>query len=165
VRRNSAADRADLRPRDVITGVNDKPVHNSTELTNFLGLSLANSTLRLEIVRERKRLHFNVGPLTPYMSETEGLKGHPLFGGMEFGALDYESPLCGQLKAVVLLAVSEDGVGAKVGLKPGDIIVDVDQRPVQSPKEIAAIAKERSKEILLHIIRGDQSVYVVLKST
>ena len=164
VRRNSAADKAGLEAGDVITGVDENPVRNSSELTNFLGLLLVETTLRLEVLRGGKILHFVAKPTMVALAATDGLKGHALLGGIDFGAVDYESPTCGRLKAVVVLAVRGDSVAGRMGLEPGDIIVDVDQRSVTTPDEVAALVK-RSTEILLHIVRGDQSLYLVLKST
>jgi C-terminal processing protease CtpA/Prc len=63
------------------------------------------------------------------------------------------------------LAVQAETPAVRVGIEPGDIIVEIDQQPVTTPDEIAAIAERQSTEILLHIVRGDQAVYLVLKAT
>ena len=165
VKRNSAADIAGLRAGDVITAVNEKQVRNSGELTNFLGLQFGETTLRLDVSRGGKVLHLVAKPTTALLVRTDGLKRHALLGGIEFGAVDYDSPSCGRLKAVVVLAVRADSVAARIGIEPGDIVIDVDQHPVSTPGEIAAIVEGQSMEILLHIVRGNQAHYLVLKGT
>ena len=61
VRKNSAGNKAGLKAGDVITAINDDPMRNASELTNFLGLQFGENTLRLEINRGGKSLSLSRG--------------------------------------------------------------------------------------------------------
>jgi hypothetical protein len=42
------------------------------------------------------------------------------------------------------------------------VIVEVDQQPVRSPAEVAAIQRKKSGKLLLRIVRDGHSFYVVV---
>ena len=68
-------------------------------------------------------------------------------------------------KGVVVTAVSEDGVAAEDGIEIGDVINEVGQQDVKSPKALAdqvAAAKKDSKPLLLLISRKDDLRFVAI---
>jgi serine protease Do len=72
-------------------------------------------------------------------------------------------------KGVVITDVSPDGAAADRGLKPGDVVVEVQQTEVTSPadvqKRIEAVRKENRKSVLLLIQRQDGLQWVPLSLT
>ena len=62
-------------------------------------------------------------------------------------------------KGVVVTSVTTDGTAASRGLKPGDVIVEVQQEPVSSPADVAErmdrYRKQNRKTVLMLIQSGD----------
>jgi serine protease Do/serine protease DegQ len=160
---DSGARTAGLQVGDVIVGLNGKPVRTASELANRIGLLASDASVDLEVVRQGQRKHL-LAELTSKTQDLPRLDEHPLLAGIRFGAIDYQSPACGRLEAVVLVEVDKNSLAAKEGLEPGDIILDVNQRPVHTPAELMAIARPSTEELLLHVMRSDKSVFLVLRS-
>jgi len=67
---------------------------------------------------------------------------------------------------VLVRSVESGSPAASAGLKPGDVISEVDRRPVASVDELKnVIAKRRSGPPVLFLVhRGDGDLYVALES-
>jgi serine protease Do len=69
-------------------------------------------------------------------------------------------------KGVVVTDVSPNGAAAARGLKPGDVIVEVQQQPVGTPAEVQsrvdAVRKQNRKQVLMLIQRQDNLQWVPL---
>jgi serine protease Do len=75
--------------------------------------------------------------------------------------------LAAEAAGVVVLEVAPDGPAAAEEIRAGDVIVDVDQDPVNSPPEMAAAVEAAREEgrpsvLLLVSSRGDHR-FVVLR--
>jgi serine protease Do len=71
------------------------------------------------------------------------------------------------LKGVLVTEVAKDGNAAEKGLAPGDVIVEIDQQEVGSPKDaadkIAAAAKAGKPSALLFVARKGDMRFVAVK--
>jgi serine protease Do len=67
-------------------------------------------------------------------------------------------------KGVVVTDVAPDGTAATRGLKPGDVIVEVQQEPVSTPAEVQSrvdsVRKQNRKSVLMLIQRQDNLQWV-----
>jgi serine protease Do len=141
----SPADRAGLRPRDVILAVNGVAVHGSNDLVLALRSLLAGSRVALEVrkhgARESVRLEV---PLAKYYVAgkvlASSLAPRPFFRGLR---VDYTSILVQKQPhalgfqripfGVLVSEVRGDSSAATALLRPGDIITHVNGRPVDTP--------------------------------
>jgi S1-C subfamily serine protease len=83
--------------------------------------------------------------------------------GITLGAIGPGSPLYGHVEGAVILEVAPYSKAARAGLRPGDIIVSVNQEPVKSPREVIDLAGRTSTDLLLQIMRGDHTLFVVIE--
>ena len=140
------ADRAGLRPGDVVLSVDGRPLENP----DALGYRLATSGVGREMVlgvrrdgREREvRLTLEPAPETPPREERT-LRGRTPFGGATVANL---SPALAMemerdaVEGVVVTGVEPRSLAARAGIQPGDRILNVNGVRVDSTRTMARIA-------------------------
>ncbi|MSR83539.1 MAG: Do family serine endopeptidase [Candidatus Latescibacteria bacterium] len=176
VRPGGAADKAGVKQGDVVLEVDGKLVRNTVELKSQIGETSPGTRVDLLVVRGEEQRHFEVvldqltaealaRGNTPTADE-EG--GHADRLGLRVRALTpqiaehlgYE----GQ-SGVVVTGVQPNSPAARRGLQRGDLIQEVNRRPVGNTDEyeraLAAAAK-RSKSVLFGVRRGDTTNLVAV---
>jgi C-terminal processing protease CtpA/Prc len=156
----SPADKAGLKPKDVVLTWNGTTVANSGELTELVGNSNIGDNVKLSINRggknidlslevgERKETVYsfhgdNPGTLRKYMEAFKtvgiGISMQSLSGklGDYFGVPDGEGAL--------ITEVMKDTPAENAGLKVGDVIVRVDKEKVPSPSDVSSIIRDKQK--------------------
>lgn len=166
---DSPAQTAGLKVGDVITSYQGKPVNDIGKFRNRVALTLPGSHESLVIIRDGKRqeIDITIGKLgdqhlmaqTPAESADElGLSVQTLTPQLaqHFGAK------AGQ--GVVVTQVKPDSIAAQAGIKNGDIILQVNRKPVDSDTAFnrAVGESQREKRVLLLIASGNTQRYVVL---
>ena len=69
------------------------------------------------------------------------------------------------LHGLVVEEVNPDGRAADAGIQPGDVIQEVNRRPVQSVAELRSAVQGASKPLLLLISREGRNLFVTVKPT
>ncbi len=64
---------------------------------------------------------------------------------------------------VVVVDVQSGGRAADAGLRPGDVIVEVDRKPVNDAGGLSAALKNGSRPALLLVHRGEASFFATLE--
>ena len=64
---------------------------------------------------------------------------------------------------VVVVDVQSGGRAADAGLRPGDVIVEVDRKPVNDAEGLRAALKNGSRPALLLVHRGEASFFATLE--
>jgi S1-C subfamily serine protease len=86
----------------------------------------------------------------------------PKLKGAAFGAIPQSSPFFSRVKGVYLVSVVADSPAWKAGLRKEDVITSVNRKPVTNPGELMAAASQAGGSLLLNIIRGDGSLFVLI---
>lgn len=135
------AARAGVKPGDVIVDFNGKPLANSDELVRAVATSKPDSTITMTVLRNGKPLKLNVtvdaldltgNDATPVAAGDNSVEGF----GLSLAPLTAD--IARQLRvpmgtgAAVVTAVAPHSAAAASGVQPGDVIVEVDRRPVRS---------------------------------
>ncbi|MCX6543447.1 MAG: DegQ family serine endoprotease [Acidobacteria bacterium] len=171
----SAADRAGLKQGDVIEAFNGQTVKDLNALRNRVADTPPGSKTTVTIVRDgatrdvpvtlseavasktsekgesdstttedRSALGISVAPLTPELADRFNLPN---------GA-----------KGVVVQDVNPDGRAAGAGLQAGDVIQQVNRRPVQTVEELrTAVRSNADKPTLLLISRDGRNLFVTVR--
>lgn len=158
---DSGADKAGIKPGDVIIAVNDKPVNSTRDLVNTIGLLRVNEEVKLTLLRDGKRLDLSAEVGDP--AEAGGGTGgvHPKLAGAQFAELSEASPLYGTVKGVLVARVDPRSPAATVGLRPGDVIMSVNRRPVTKLREFLNAVKGKDT-LLLNVRRGNGAFFIVV---
>jgi serine protease Do len=166
---------------DVVVSLNGKPVDSSGQLTRSVALVPPGSDVNLLVVRrggEKKQLSFKVAQRPDDEAMARGEQGEGQ-GGKEEPA--NKSPKLGvslspitpemarQLgvsgdEGVVVTDVVEGGPAQRSGVRQGDVIIEVNRKPVKKVEEVAeAIGKMKDGEMaLLRLRRGDSTRFVAV---
>jgi len=151
---NQPADKAGMKPEDVVVSINGKPVAKGQDLIDLVAGSPVGSTLKVGIIRDKKpmTLDVTVGDRTKIFAQEYGgaPQNEPDSSGgvsqLKFGmSVQPLRPADRQnlgFKGTggVLVASTEPGSFADmIGLEKGDIIVELNREKVNSPEDIKRI--------------------------
>lgn len=159
---NSAADKAGLKPGDIITKINGRHVKNANILRNAIGLLRIGKLVTLNVLRDgqSKSLSAKIEKLI-----TTTLKGkdlHPKLAGALLSNIDQNSPLYKRVEGVIFNQVENASPARSAGLHQGDIIVSANRIAIKNITELLNIAAN-SHELLLNIRRGNRALFLYLQ--
>ena len=168
---DTPADLGGLVPGDVIIEFEGTKITNVAQFRSLVASKLAGEKVSVIVLREgrEKRLKFELGDRaevtrndTPSVVEIEawlGIHVESLNSGkaQQWGIKE---------ESGVLVTEVERNSSADGKLRAGDVIIEIDKRPVKDVKDfrnIAADLKDREKSILFRISRGGRKTFEVIK--
>jgi serine protease Do/serine protease DegQ len=158
VSKGSPAESAGIKAGDVVTGLNGKPLHSSSDLRNRLGLMPVGTTVELAVNRDGKKMIMKVTiGKTPKEAENKVSERSELEGA-SFETVESGS----KLKGVRVTDVARGSTAWQLGLRARDVIVAVNRQPVADFSEFTDALKESSHATVLAVKRGDEDVRIVL---
>jgi serine protease Do len=182
------ADKAGVKPGDVVIGLNGHDVGSNTELTRLVAQSHNGDTLHLTVLRDGKpheidvrsgtrpseqqlAANQNTGPEGQLIAPDAPVAQHPHVLGLTLGALDQGSrqrfSVPSDQSGAVVLGVKDSSDAGDKGLKAGDLIVRAGDTSVAAPSDVqtavAAAKKEGRPSILLGIRRDGHNYFVPIK--
>jgi serine protease Do len=173
VEENSAAAEAGLRSGDVIIEFNGKPVQDSTQLRLMVSQTAPGTTGSVKILRQGKERTFKVTLKAMLDQEASTSKGGPAEASEDaltgVTVTDLDSPARRQfnvptgVRGALVTEVEEDSVAYEAGLRPGDVIQEINRRPITNAEEAVAACKGlKDKRILLRVFSRIGSRYLVV---
>ncbi len=174
----SPAEKAGLRPGDVVVAFQGKPVEDTQNLRNLVAESAPGSKVELTIIRDGKeqKLSATVGQLSAPPSapggppEGEGGEGSAGASRLGLTVTPLTPSLARQLglrdeKGVLVTDVDEGSPSSSAGVREGDLITEVDRHKVTNLADLdKALSKaDPKKGILLLVKRQGASLYIVLQ--
>jgi serine protease Do len=178
-----------LQPGDVVLTLDGKPVDSSTELTRMVGETHSGDVMHLQVLRAGHPVtvdvHSGVRPSEQELAKADtdsdedqggGAPAAPVAPrpsalGMSYGQLDDSARrrygITPDVKGVVVESVQASSDAGDKGLKRGDVIVRVLDKPATQPADIltavAAAKKAGRTSVLLQIHRNGRNIFVPIK--
>jgi serine protease Do len=172
---SSPADKAGLKPGDVITAARNREIKSVHDLPRLVAASPIGSKVELAIRRggTQQTLEATIGQMPEKVATAEGSGAQPGGGiatalGMELLPLDPrlrgELRVPKEISGVVVGRIANDSPARALGIQPGDVIVSIDQKPATTPQEAATELKEAAAhgDVLLLLNRHGVSEFVGL---
>jgi serine protease Do len=171
------AAKAGIKPADVIVAIDGKPVKTSAELKAEIRGKPIGRPVTLDIVRNGKELKLKVKP-EEWRTDTTQVanqdRGPGKDDAKDFGLTvkSLTQELADEFgvemtKGIIVLEVEPGSVAQQKGIKAGDIITEIDQQPVGTPKQFRQALKvaDTKKGVIINLISRGLSSFKVLKES
>lgn len=155
----SAAERAGLKDGDVVTAIGNVPVRNAADVRNKIGLMRVGDEAELTVLRDGRTLTVHATLAAPAKKILQGGSVSRFLEGADFGPLGPGAPT----KGVEVVSVRSGTKAWEAGLRQGDIITSVNQRPVGDLNEFAVQVKASPKRLLFNLIRDGSAMFLVVQ--
>jgi serine protease Do len=181
VNAGSPAAKAGLEPGDIIIEFNGKPIARRDQLVQMVTATKPGTTVPLKVLRDKQERSLNItideldleaetsgpnprrpDPTTPEIEEPGGF-------GLQLGTLT--SDMARRLRlppgteGVVVADVEVGSSAQNAGIGRGDVILQVNRRPVTTPQEASRILAQvpSGGTAFLLILRGGQQQFVTVR--
>jgi serine protease Do len=173
VKPGGPSEKAGIKKDDIIVAINGKPVKDDDDLMARVSDTPVGETLDLTVDREGKKMDFKlvtrdrqelnkdlpeiVGEYTPPAT------AQPASTNVKFGirvreASADEKATTPNRRGIAITEVEPDSFAEDIGLEKGDIITEINRKPVNSTEDVASIAKslKSGDAVTFHVIRPAQ---------
>jgi serine protease Do len=174
---DSPAFRAGLKTGDIIQSLNGQAVDDANQLRLRIGEMSAGTSVNLGVLRDGKQMTLSVR-LAEFPTDQErasngrsGQRGSGSSSGLSGVEVETLTPdmarqmqISTQTKGVVVDNVNPDSKAADAGLERGDVILEVNRRPVANASEFqqALSSTSNGQPVLLLVNREGTTLYVAV---
>ena len=175
VTKDTPAAKAGVRRGDVIMSVNDIKVRTTGELRNSIAAAGANRAVKLRILRDRKEqvLTVALAEMPGKLGDANSASGSA--GGKSAADIGMElQPLTPDLRhkldvpaeitqGVVISDLDPKSDAAHAGLRPGDVLLELNRQRVTSAADVQKIWQGSKGSLLALVLRKGTTNYVIIK--
>lgn len=164
VEAGTPAERAGLRPGDVVVAIDGRPVEDSSDLRNAIGLLRAGTELELTVLREGKETVVIAQLADGVQTSAQQPARIPrALAGAELQELRPGMEGHGVIDGVVVSRVDPDTPAARAGLRPSDVITAVNGQPVKSLADLSRAIEEVGPVVALNVYRDGVELLIVVR--
>jgi Do/DeqQ family serine protease len=180
VTKGSAADKAGIQRRDVITAVNGEKVDDTNVFRNKVAGTLPGSEIKLTILRDGKEQEVTatldefrdkaVSRDSNNQDDDDQATPEKESGKLGLSLQPVTPQIAQQLRlasndGLVITDIDPSGPAAEAGLTRGDVILEINKQPVSSVQDAkAAIEKAGSKPMLLLVERQGRTIFLTVRA-
>ncbi len=160
----SPAEKAGIQAGDVVVEVNGRPVRNSSDLRNRIGLVRIGEQVELTLQRNGKRhvIRARVGTREDAIAADTGMSMQKL-AGAGFQNIRPGMPAYGRIEGVRVAEVEPNSPAWRHGLREGDIVVGINRKRVKNVDELKRALQKAEDVIALNIVRGSAQMLIVIR--
>jgi serine protease Do len=167
---DSPAQKSDLVRGDIILEVNGRPVANSNDLRMTISMMAPDSSVNLKVFREGRERNVTVKlselPTTEAVVEHQGAGSSTALSGVSVQNLTPQSSkelgLPAGSQGVVVTDVRDSSPAAEAGLRRGDVIQEVNRKPVKNTSDFEHSLADSKEGTLLLVNRNGSTMYLAV---
>jgi serine protease Do len=168
VEKGGAADKAGLKSGDVIRKLNGQPIIASGDLPAMLSVAQPGDKVSLDVWRDGKivRIDARLANASDKLAQDEREPAAGADQSAKLGlALRPLDPGEKRQSGIASGLVIEDAAGAasSAGVQPGDVLLSVNGRPVNSVEQVRDVVGKASKSVALLIQRGNDRIFIPVR--
>ncbi len=163
------AEKAGVRSGDIIVAVNGSAVTDASDLTRKIGKLLPGSEISLDVIRRGKKKSFHV-KLKERDTRSLAGNGEPEKEQLALGLSLHETTAeeareakLAERAGLFVVDVKRGSLAAQHGIRPGDILLEANQRPLKNTSDLEAVLRgeAKQKQVLMFLLRRDQQNYFI----
>jgi serine protease Do len=163
------ADKAGIKRGDVIVSFDGKEIKDTSDLPYAVASTPVGKSVNVEVIRkgQRKGIQVKIGELKEQKEVQEAPESKPSLGMTVEDVTPELAKNYGlsETTGLVVTQVSEGSPAQEAGIRPGDMLLEMDQEPV---KDLASLEKKvegykKGDTVLLLIKRRSATLYLTLK--
>ncbi|QRN04122.1 Do family serine endopeptidase [Legionella sp. MW5194] len=162
VNEKSPAERAGLKPGDIITQINNTKITQATQVKTTISLLRVGSDAKITVKRDGKELTLNAVVTDIKKHEQELQATNPFLYGLALRNFEQDSPLHGHVVGIQVVGASESSAGWRAGLRPGDIIISANKERTPNVKTLQTIASQKKQQLLVQVLRDAGALYILI---
>ncbi|EOJ6001365.1 serine endoprotease DegQ [Cronobacter sakazakii] len=156
---NSGSAKAGIKAGDVIVSLNGRPLNSFAELRSRIATTEPGTKVKLGLLRDGKAQEVEV---TLDKSTSSSASADIIAPALQ-GATLSDGQLKDGTKGITINSVEKGSAAAQAGLQKDDVIVGVNRARVSSIAEMRKLLESKPAIIALHIVRGNDSLYLLLR--
>jgi serine protease Do len=179
---NGPADKAGLEPGDVVLEFNGKAVRNRDDLVSFVVTTKPGSTVPVKVLRDKQERTLNLtveelnldvestradrgGRRNEEPEEEQASAGFGLTMGPLTADIMRRLRIPNDTEGVLVTGVEQGSPAFRAGLQRGDVILQVNRRPVSSPSEAGGLLSQvpDGSTAFLLLLRNGQETFVTVR--
>ena len=168
VSKDGPADKAGVKVGDVIVEFDGKEVKDSGDLPIIVARTAVDKKIRMKVLRDKKEFTLNVA--VGELKDEEVVASAPEKGELGMTVQKLTPQLAENLgldktDGVVVTAVEPGSAADEAGIRRGDVIVEVDRKPVRGVEEYrnAIAGSRKGRGVLFLVRRGESTLFLALK--
>jgi serine protease Do len=168
VSKDGPAEKAGVKVGDVIVEFDGKEVKESGDLPIIVARTAVDKKVRMKVLRDKKEISLNVA--VGELKDEEIVASAPEKGELGMTVQKLTPQLAENLgldkpDGVVVTAVEPGSAAEEAGIRRGDVIVEVDRKPVRGVEDYrkAIAGSRKGRGVLFLVRRGESTLFLALK--
>jgi len=162
----SPADKAGIKPGDIILAVDGRAVENSIDLPRIIGESRPGTAVNLKLWRQgqTRELRASLGEIPAEKIAKADSDSQAKSGKLGLAVRPLTQEERKQIEAEGGLLVEEvEGAAARAGVLPGDVILALNNQPVKTADQLRRLVDRSRGAVALLIQREGNKIYVPIR--
>jgi len=167
VEADSPAEKAGLKPGDVIRKLNGQNIVASGDLPAMLGIALPGDTVALEVWRDGRTVALtaklaSASDRKADLAASDDGAGARMKLGLGLRPLQPEEKRESGINGG-LVVENAGGAAASAGVQEGDVLLSVNGKPVNSVGDVRDVVAKSAKSVALLIQRGADKIFIPVR--
>ncbi len=162
------ADKAGIKPKDIIVEINEKKINDSRDLSRLIAEVAVGKRIKIKIIRNGKeKIVYPVITKRTEDKEQIAMKEPGIESDFGITVSDITPEVADHYgiedtQGIVIVKIDPDSKGAESGLRTGDIIKEINRKSVRNVKEYKKRLKELKNEKKLRLLVRRKAIFMII---